>query len=153
MADMGRKHTPQHFCGAVGCVCYILSNLSFAILLHNIRVTGNIISFQFLRVTTCVIFMEIHVIFLYFELPYRKYRYKKPRCYRLLPITARFVWRRRWDSNPRSISLLKRFRVVLVMTTSIRLHITGTSPENQLYYFITFHEKNQPLLKNMLKFI
>ena len=34
------------------------------------------------------------------------------------------VWRRRWDSNPRTgSSPIKRFRVVLVMTTSIRLHV------------------------------
>lgn len=35
------------------------------------------------------------------------------------------LWRRRWDSNPRTVLPVKRFRVVLVMTTSILLHITG----------------------------
>ena len=34
------------------------------------------------------------------------------------------TWRRRWDSNPRAgSSPAKRFRVVLVMTSSIRLHM------------------------------
>ena len=31
--------------------------------------------------------------------------------------------RRRWDSNPRAQSRTKRFRVVPVTTTSVRLHI------------------------------
>ena len=34
------------------------------------------------------------------------------------------LWRRWWDSNPRAILLTKRFRVVLVTTTSIHLHIS-----------------------------
>ena len=32
-------------------------------------------------------------------------------------------WRSGWDSNPRTVSPVKRFRVVLVMTSSIPLHI------------------------------
>ena len=36
-------------------------------------------------------------------------------------------WRRRWDSNPRAgSSPTKRFRIVLVTTTSIRLHVCQT---------------------------
>ena len=31
-------------------------------------------------------------------------------------------WRRRWDSNPRDVLPSTRFRVELVMTTSILLH-------------------------------
>ncbi len=34
-----------------------------------------------------------------------------------------FVWRRWWDSNPRARLRTKRFRVVLVTTTSIHLRI------------------------------
>ena len=42
-------------------------------------------------------------------------------------------WRRRWDSNPRAgSSPAKRFRVVPVMTTSIRLRIYSILvPQNQ----------------------
>ena len=40
-----------------------------------------------------------------------------------LPKREFFVWRRWWDSNPRARLRTKRFRVVLVMTTSIHLHM------------------------------
>ena len=37
--------------------------------------------------------------------------------------TGLFLWRRWWDSNPRARLRTKRFRVVLVTTTSIHLHV------------------------------
>ena len=36
-------------------------------------------------------------------------------------------WRRRWDSNPRDVLPSTRFRVELVMTTSILLHVRACS--------------------------
>ena len=36
-------------------------------------------------------------------------------------------WRRRWDSNPRDVLPSTRFRVELVMTTSILLHVRARS--------------------------
>ena len=57
--------------------------------------------------------------------------------------TSRFFWRRRWDSNPRAgSSPTKRFRVVLVATTSILLH--GGEPclhgSNAVHFIITLTE-------------
>ena len=43
-------------------------------------------------------------------------------------------WRRRWDSNPRGVLPPTRFRVELVMTTSILLRIAPVS--QALIYFI-----------------
>ena len=37
------------------------------------------------------------------------------------------IWRRRWDSNPRDVLPSTRFRVELVMTTSILLHVRACS--------------------------
>ncbi len=49
------------------------------------------------------------------------------------------IWRRWWDSNPRAVLPTKRFRVVLVMTSSIHLHDT------LLFYYTTLLRKMQPL--------
>ena len=40
---------------------------------------------------------------------------------------AAVLWRRRWDSNPRDVLPSTRFRVELVMTTSILLHVRACS--------------------------
>ena len=45
------------------------------------------------------------------------------------PVSA---WRSGWDSNPRTGLTVKRFRVVLVMTTSIPLHIRFSPPGRKI---------------------
>ena len=45
------------------------------------------------------------------------------------------VWRKRWDSNPRTHLWITRFRVEAVMTTSIRFH--------SLFIIKHFHGKSQ----------
>ena len=64
------------------------------------------------------------------------------------------IWRRAWDSNPRTGSTpIKRFRVVLVMTTSIRLHNAGLKRTQKGYFlqqylfYIILHKMSREKIK------
>ena len=57
--------------------------------------------------------------------------------------------RRRWDSNPRAALAAKRFRVALVMASSIRLHSNKTdlSVYRSLYEIVIYRAANhRPIL-------
>ena len=63
------------------------------------------------------------------------YRVKSPEKHKKAVLSDGFMWRRRWDSNPRDVLPSTRFRVELVMTTSILLR---SAPVSQVlnYYII-----------------
>ena len=62
-----------------------------------------------------------------------------------------FSWRRRWDSNPRYFSQYKRFRVVLVMTTSIRLQICQLTQRETNAYSVFLEPLLEPAKNSNLQ--
>ena len=71
--------------------------------------------------------------------------------YRTFHQKGAVMWRRRWDSNPRDVLPSTRFRVELVMTTSILLHSACVS--QALNYYIMAVKKKQGFFTCTAKFI
>ena len=62
------------------------------------------------------------------------------------------IWRRRWDSNPRDVLPSTRFRVELVMTTSILLHVRACS-YRRLFIISETLQKDKSFFRSPAKFL